>query len=50
MNNFCNNSKEDNNKVLFKQLKGTLESALNDIERYSDKIGEILNSIAGKYL
>ena len=48
-NNFCN-VKEDHDKVLLKSLKNNLESALHDIDRYSDKIGEILNSIAEKYL
>lgn len=48
-NNFCN-VKEDHDKVLLKSLKNNLESALHDIDRYSDKIGEILNSIADKYL
>ena len=48
-NNFCN-VKEDQDKVLLKSLKNNLESALHDIDRYSYKVGEILNSIADKYL
>ena len=50
MYNFCQNNKDENDKVLFKQLRSTLESVLNDIERYSDKVGEIFKSIADKYL
>ena len=48
MNNFC--GKKDNEKNLKKTLRHHLEGALQEIERYTDKLGEICDYIAGKYL
>ena len=48
MNYFC--GKRDNEQNPKKTLRHHLEGALHEIERYTDKLGEICDYIAGKYL
>ena len=48
MNYLC--GKRDNEQNPKKTLRHHLEGALHEIERYTDKLGEICDYIAGKYL
>ena len=48
MTDFCGKKDDENN--LNRTLKHHLEGALQEIERYTDKLGEICDYIADKYL
>ena len=48
MNDFC--GKKDHETNLNRTLKHHLEAALQEIERYTDKLAEICDDIANKYL
>ena len=51
INPACTNRRNNNNvHVLFRQLRMLLENALQEIERYTDKIIEIANAIIDKYM
>ena len=51
INPSCTNRRNNNNiDVLFRQLRMLLENALQEIERYTDKIIEIANAVIDKYM
>ena len=51
INPSCTNRRNNNNlDVVYRQLKMILENGLQEIERYTDKIIEIMNAIADNYM